>query len=245
MSGKSVEKDWKSVWRVEEIEEVDEDKPTSGLVARSLSRHAKGAKVLDAGSGLGNWVCNWQRKGYEAYGIEIVQEAVERSREYANSKKLDCKFLVGDVRKMSFPDNFFDAVFSFGTIEHFDETLSALQEFYRVTKSGGTCFITTPNVYSVRTFITRPILSILKSPRFGYQGFEKSFTPSQLAEMMKSAGFDKLDYGIAPDGIMLGDFYRFFPVVGKYLELLPKKVSLWVESHQSILGHTAYCAGIK
>ena len=242
---KSVEKDWKNVWRVEEIKEAEEDKPASKLVAGFLSKYPKGSKVLDAGSGLGSWVFNWQKKGYEAYGVEIVSEAVGRSREYAGLKKLDCKFLVGDIRKMSFPDNFFDAVFSFGTVEHFDETFPAIQELYRVTKNDGTCFITTPNVYSVRTFLTRPILNVLKNPRLGYQGFEKSFTPLQLAEMMKTAGFRELKYGIAPDGILLGDFYQFIPFVGKYIGFLPKKISLWVESHQSKLGHTAYCAGVK
>ena len=242
---KSVEKDWKNVWRVEEMKEVEEDKPASKLVAGFLSKYPKGSKVLDAGSGLGSWVFNWQKKGYEAYGVEIVSEAVGRSREYAGLKKLDCKFLVGDIRKMSFPDNFFDAVFSFGTVEHFDETFPAIQELYRVTKNDGTCFITTPNVYSVRTFLTRPILNVLKNPRLGYQGFEKSFTPLQLAGMMKTAGFKELKHGIAPDGILLGDFYQFIPLVGKYIGFLPKKISLWVESHQSKLGHTAYCAGVK
>jgi len=111
---KSVEKDWKNVWRVEEIKEAEEDKPASKLVAGFLSKYPKGSKVLDAGSGLGSWVFNWQKKGYEAYGVEIVSEAVGRSREYAGLKKLDCKFLVGDIRKMFFPDNFFDACLVLG-----------------------------------------------------------------------------------------------------------------------------------
>ena len=241
----SLEKDWGNVWELEEIKEITEKAPFDKVVSDILSKYQKGSRVLDAGSGLGKWVFNWQRKGYQAYGIDIVFEAVKRSREYAKKNNLDCQFLVGDVRKMPFSDNFFDFIFSYGTIEHFPESPQAIKEFCRVLKEGGTCLVTTPNVYSVRTFLTRPILKILKNPQLGYQGYEKSFTPKKLFKMMEKVGFKELKCGILPDGILLGDFYKFIPLLGKYLSLLPKKISFWVENHQSILGHTSYCIGVK
>jgi|GEM_PF-2808536 len=244
-NSKQIEKDWGSVWELEEIKEADEKDPTFGIVSSILSRYSLGARILDAGSGTGKWVFFTQRKGYEAYGIDIVHRVIKRSCEYARNNSLDCKFKVGDVRRMSFPDNFFDVIISFGTIEHFPESSVAVKEFYRTLKIGGTCFITTPNIYCVRTFITRPILKILKNPRLGYQGYEKSFTPNQLFKMMKDAGFKNLKFGILPDGILLGNFYKFIPIAGKYLANFFRKISFWIEKRQSKFGHTSFCIGTK
>lgn len=245
MNNKQIEKDWENVWRLEKMKKVTEKDSAYKMVRDVLFKYPKGSRILDAGSGLGQWVFYWQRKGYLAYGIDIVSEAVKRCQEYAKLNNLDCQFLIEDIRDMPFSDNFFDAIFSFGTIEHFKESSQALKEFYRTLKKRGTCFITTPNVHSVRTFITRPILKILKNPNLGYQGFEKSFTPKQLSKMMGEAGFKELQFGILPDGVLLGDFYKFIPIIGKYLSFLPRKISFWIESHQSKLGHTSYCIGVK
>lgn len=241
----SLEKDWENVWELEEIVEINKKDPAYQIVLDILSKCPKGSKILDAGSGLGRWVFFCQRKGYDSYGIEIVTKALERSKEYAKSENLDCRFLIGDVRRLPFPNNFFDVILSFGTIEHFLESQKAIKEFYRTLKEGGTCFVTTPNVYSARSLITRPILNILKNPKIGYQGYEKSFTPKKLAEMMREAGLKEIKFGILPDGTFLGEFYKFIPFIGKYLLYLARKISFWVESHQSKLGHTSFCIGNK
>jgi len=237
--------DWGKVWERADMFEINENEPALIKVSAILSKYKKGSRVLDAGSGLGQWIFYCQKKCFDSYGIEIVPKAVERCKEYSKRVKLEAKFLAGDVRNMPFAGNFFDVILSFGTIEHFPETYQAIREYYRTIKPGGTCFITTPNIYSARTFITRPILKVLKSPKLGYQGYEKSFSPKELAEMMSKAGFKEIKYGILPDGAFLGEFYKFIPLVGIYIFSITKKISFWIESHQSRLGHTAYCTGVK
>jgi len=245
MNNEQIEKNWGNVWELEKIEEATQSDPAHKLFSNILSKYPKGAKVLDAGSGLGKWVFSFQKKGYQAYGVDIVAEVVKRCQKHARENNLACQFSIGDVRNLAFSDNFFDVIISYGTIEHFVETEDAVKEFYRVLGKDGTCLITTPNVYCARTFITRPILNILKNPKLGYQGYEKSFTPKQLSQIMKKVGFKNLDYGIIPDGVFLGDFYRFIPVIGKYFLPIARKISFWIEKRQSKLGHTAYCLGIK
>lgn len=245
MATNSLEKDWENVWRGESIQEITKDDPAYKLVGGILLKYPNGCRILDAGSGLGRWVFYWQGTGCKAYGIELVAKAVERSKEYAQKNNLGCQFIIGDVRNMPFSDNFFDIVMSFGTIEHFLDSSKAVKEFYRVVKKGGTCLVTCPNIYSARSLITRPILNILKSPKFGYQGYEKSFRPRVLAKMMEEAGFKEIKFGILPDGALLGEFYKFIPIIGKYLFCLMRKISFFIEKRQSILGHTSYCWGIK
>lgn len=219
----SLEKDWENVWELEEIEEITEKAPFDKVVSDILSKYQKGSRVLDAGSGLGKWVFNWQRKGYQAYGIDIVSDAVKRSQEYAKKNNLDCQFLVGDVRKMPFSDNFFEVIFNFGTIEHFQEVLTAVEEFYRTLKKGGTCFTITPNPYSFHGLIGLPILNLLKKPEIGYKGRETTYTPKELFQIMTKAGFHNVKCGILPTGELLGSFYPLIPVIGKYIYYLSKK----------------------
>jgi ubiquinone/menaquinone biosynthesis C-methylase UbiE len=240
-----LKKNWHNVWELERIREVAENSPVFNMVSDVLSEYPKESRILDAGSGLGRWVFYFQRRGYKGYGIDIVPEAVRRCREYAAKQNLNCRFLAGDIRNMSFPENYFKAITSFGAIEHFPESLEALKEFYRVLEKGGTCLVTVPNIYSVRTFFTRPLLNIIKSPKLGYQGEERSFSPAKLAEMMKKAGFYNIKYGILPDGDFLGECYRFIPLIGNPVFSLCRRISFWIERRQSKLGHTSYCIGKK
>jgi ubiquinone/menaquinone biosynthesis C-methylase UbiE len=51
------------------------------------------------------------------------------------------------VRDLPFRDASFDAIYSIGTIEHFDETERAVEEMARVLKPGGRAIIGVPNRY--------------------------------------------------------------------------------------------------
>jgi SAM-dependent methyltransferase len=55
------------------------------------------------------------------------------------------RFVVGDIRKTEFADEYFDACFSWGTFEHFEEGLgSCLREARRILKPDGWLFISVP-----------------------------------------------------------------------------------------------------
>jgi len=245
MARTSLIKDWANVWELERIDEVSSKDPAFKKVSEIMSGIKKKARILDAGSGLGRWVFYFQKKGYKGFGVDVVPEAIKRAREYAEKNKLNCDFRTADIRALPFSKDFFSAIFSFGTIEHFSDSSKAVKEFYRTLEKGGKCFVTVPNVYSARTFLTRPILKILKNPKLGYQGYERSFTPKKLARIMEEAGFKETECGILPDGSFLGEFYRFIPVVGRSVFSLTKKISFEIENRQSFLGHTTYCIGTK
>lgn len=242
----SLEKDWGNVWKIEKsVREINKSAGHYKKLQNILSKYSPGSKVLDAGSGLGKWVFDWQRQGYQAYGIDIVSDAIKRCQEYAKQNNLGCQFLKGDVRNMPFSDNFFEVIVSFGTIEHFQEVLVAVKEFYRTLKKGGTCFITTPNTYSFHGLIGLPILNLLKRPEIGYRGWETTYTPKELSKIMAGAGFDNIECGILPTGELLGSFYPLIPVVNEHIYSLSKKISYFIEKRQSIVGLESYACGVK
>jgi len=61
--------------------------------------------------------------------------------------KPHCKFVIGDARQLSFPDNHFSVVFSSDMLEHFDKSsgVQVLKESYRTLKPGGCTKIIVPD----------------------------------------------------------------------------------------------------
>lgn len=123
------------------------------FVASETKKHvAQGGKVLDAGCGLARTVWGLREAGYDAYGIDYAAATVRAVNEIA--PELDVR--EADVRKLPFDDGFFDAVWSLGVIEHFQEGYRAIiDEMKRVIRPGGLAFVTVPSMSPMRRLKTR------------------------------------------------------------------------------------------
>lgn len=122
--------------------------------------------------------------GAQVYGIDISEPILTQARRAFEGKPLRCA--VSDVRELPFRDGSFDAIYSMGTIEHFDETERAVAEMARVLKVGGHAIIGVPNRYDP---FLRPLLAtILQSVGWYGYGYEKSYSRRGLREMLQRAG---------------------------------------------------------
>jgi SAM-dependent methyltransferase len=107
----------------------------------------KGAKVLEAGCGRGQYVLGLASLGYDAHGIDFAAETVRRVREAYPHLPVRC----GDVRALPYGDNEFDGYWSLGVIEHFyDGYGPILREARRVLKPDGYAFVTFPHMSRLR-----------------------------------------------------------------------------------------------
>lgn len=94
-----------------------------------------GARVLDAGSGLGLYVAHMREAGAEVYGVEL---------DHAKAAAVPgC--LVASVTGLPYSDGVFDLVLSHEVIEHVDDDARAVREAYRVLKPGGRMVVFCPN----------------------------------------------------------------------------------------------------
>jgi SAM-dependent methyltransferase len=107
-------------WEKDMINEIT-DKISEGRIER----------ILEVGCSNGRWL-RWfcQEYNCEAYGID---------NNPAGFQKRDINFTVGDAFRLPYRDNFFDAVFSKGFLEHFKkhERFLMLKEQKRVLKNDG------------------------------------------------------------------------------------------------------------
>jgi ubiquinone/menaquinone biosynthesis C-methylase UbiE len=109
----------------------------------------KGGRVLDYGCGSGLWTIFMAASGKaeKVYGIDYSYERIENLNWLR--KRLDLENAVevkkGDVHKLDFPDNFFDACLASEVLSHVKDLEAALGEISRTLKKGGVVFISDGN----------------------------------------------------------------------------------------------------
>lgn len=102
----------------------------------------KVSSILEIGPGRGEFAEEVTLRGYQYYGIEPSQSL---SEELVRKKY---RIINKSVPPIDFPDNFFNIVYSFDVIEHFQgysEAFRFIEESMRVLKEGGVVCIIAPN----------------------------------------------------------------------------------------------------
>jgi len=135
---------WQSTDLIGKVKAVKNNRFVKKFTTKFLK---PGTRILEGGCGIGQNVYGLKSWGYEAYGVDFAKETVERTkREFP-----ELKISVQDVRKLNFPDNFFEGYWSLGVIEHFWEGYDEiLKEAKRVIKPGGYLFLTFPYMSPLR-----------------------------------------------------------------------------------------------
>jgi ubiquinone/menaquinone biosynthesis C-methylase UbiE len=102
-----------------------------------LIGNIRGKKVLDAGCGGGFYALWLSEKGAKVLGIDGSEEMVKIAKEKASRKKLNVKFLIGDVTDLRIEDGVFDLVLSTLVLMEFKELDKTISELVRVTRNRG------------------------------------------------------------------------------------------------------------
>jgi SAM-dependent methyltransferase len=124
------------------------------------------------------------QRGAHAYGVDISEPTLKQARAAFDGNPLRCA--VSDVRDLPFRDGSFDAIYSMGTVEHFDETERAIAEIVRVLKPGGRAIVGVPNRHD--PFLRPLMATVLQAVGLYGYGYEKSYSRSALKQMLERAG---------------------------------------------------------
>ena len=124
--------------------EVGLTKHIGGLEATEvileLCHISKGMYVLDVGCGAGiTPVFIAKRYGCRVVGVDISEGMVKRSKESIKRERVTdrVEFRVADAQDLPFDDNSFDAVITESVTAFPEDKQKAVNEYVRVTKSGG------------------------------------------------------------------------------------------------------------
>jgi SAM-dependent methyltransferase len=109
--------------------------------------------VLDAGCGDGKLTSLIAPLVQRIHGVDNQEFPIKFAKLIFNKLKIqNANLSVEDVTNLEFADNFFDKIVCFDVIEHLPKGLAinAINELYRVLKSGGRLYLTTPNREELR-----------------------------------------------------------------------------------------------
>jgi ubiquinone/menaquinone biosynthesis C-methylase UbiE len=164
-------------------------------------------------------ILSWAAKeGMDIYGLDISEYLVEKSKENFKKEGLPATFIQSDIRNISFPDNYFDYLYTMGTIEHVPDYEKAVREIYRVLKPKGKAIVGVPYLYD--PFLRPLIVWIMDIFNLYPYSPEKAFSWGELEDLLKNSGFEVVDKtGILfmPGILRMADLFFF-----KYAKPLTK-----------------------
>ena len=191
----AIESQWTRIWEQGGGPQGRADgitrKPEFKIMWPYIRQLPKGSRILDGGCGIGDWVLWLTRAGYPTVGLDVSKITIGKLKQMFS----DMEFAVGDIRETGFPDESFDAYFSWGTFEHFEEGFGrVVTEAFRVLKPGAYLFTSMPFV-NLRHAIRGTLLERWRlSPQTQRMRFYQwRLTRSELATILARHGFEVED----------------------------------------------------
>jgi ubiquinone/menaquinone biosynthesis C-methylase UbiE len=113
----------------------------------------RGKDVLEIGCGIGTDGLEFARNGANYVGIDLTPQSVALAKERFDLFGIPGRFEVVNAEELSFADDSFDHVYSFGVIHHSPTPEKIVQEIHRVLKRGGTFTLMIYNRSSVNYYV--------------------------------------------------------------------------------------------
>jgi 2-polyprenyl-3-methyl-5-hydroxy-6-metoxy-1,4-benzoquinol methylase len=154
---------------------------------RLIARYSPGKKILDIGSGTGEFLNELDQKGYSVIGLEPNEAARKQSiSNYTLS-------ILEPGKSQEFNEDSFDAVTMWHVLEHVHRLNEQVSEINRLLKTGGVAVIAVPNPSSADASIYKEVWAGYDVPRHLYH-----FTPSTIERLFDKHGFSMIKKKIMP-----------------------------------------------
>jgi len=205
--------------------------PRFKMIKKNLS-----GPILDVGCGRGDWVKFLSSAGYKTSGLDYSRAMID-SCIAANDQS---EFICADLRAMPFDSESFNAIISWGVIEH-DENgpTAALREFYRVLSRGGKILVTVPvdSIWQRRSSQISFGKNLENSNFFQY-----FFTQDELCNFCRLSGFEVKQWGYLSRPHPALVFPRLYNMNNKFLNRILQALSLLARAEKA---NMIYCLAQK
>lgn len=137
-------------------------------------------KILDVGCGIGYFLEVAKERGWEVYGTEYTDKAIE----ICSEKGVEMK--QGKLNPSDFEPESFDILTSFEVLEHINNQTEEINNFQKLLRKGGLVYLTTPNFNSLLRYRLKEKYNVITYPEhLAY------FTPKTLNSLFSKYGFSK------------------------------------------------------
>lgn len=185
-------------------------------------------KVLELGCGSCANLWMVAKEGFDAYGIDLSQQAIELGKIMLNNWNVKADLKVGNITNLPYPDNSMDVI-----CDIFSSYCLCVEDFYkcvreicRVLKEGGRFFSYSPSTNSGAFKNYKPAKKIDKftlngikrknSPYYGNNYTFRFISPKDYNKMLEGTGL-KVEYleVISKSYNHMKEIFEFVTIVGK------------------------------
>ena len=164
---------------------------------KGLLKYKKNGRLLDIGFGCGTFLKLAKESGFDVYGIEISDYACQYVKD-----KLGVDIFCGDLKKAHLPEESFDVVTIWHTLEHLLNPSETLEEIHRILKKDGLLIVAVPNL---NNFITRILYFLARWKTLKLFSIDAKelhlyhFSSHTLTSILEKTGFQvmKIDLDLA------------------------------------------------
>jgi len=172
----------------------------------------EGQQVLDVGCGNGRLYDLLKDKKVNYVGVDNSEEMIKHARERFEDQKTGCIFEVGNILKLNYPAESFDAVFAIAVLHHIPSKklrIQALNEVKRVLKTGGYFILTVWDLWGQNKYLPHILTSCLKKffgmssldykdvmvpwkrpdGKVATERYVHAFTKGEIKRLVKQVGF--------------------------------------------------------
>ena len=150
-----------------------------------ISEQKSGAKLLEIGCGMGTDLLQLARRDLLVTGVDLTEEGIKLAKKRFEIYGLPAELKVDDAENLSFAEDSFDVVYSFGVLHHTPDTQKSINEVYRVLNPGGLAVIMLYHKMSYNYLIHK----LLNAPFDGNKNdrcpIERAYTRSEIQLMFR------------------------------------------------------------
>lgn len=166
------------------------------FIARNYySSNREQIKILDFGCGAGAQTWYLAREGFDVYGFDGSESAIEKVRCRFEKEHLKAHLKVADALDLDYQDNFFDAVVDNVCIYSnlLDNIKAMYKDVYRMLKKGGklfsSCFGKRTYGYGSGVALEEDTFARITEGVLAGRGTTHFFTSEALRQILEESGF--------------------------------------------------------
>lgn len=160
----------------------DGEKKRQLRTLKGIEGFKKPGKILDIGIGTGLFLRLAKVHGWELYGCDISEYAINRQK-----IQNEATLFTGELKGLALKDNFFDAINMRHTLEHISDDKETLNKAYKVLGPGGVISISVPNSFGIHAKVFGE-----SWPHWSKPYHVNFYSKESLVKLVEGSGFEIL-----------------------------------------------------
>lgn len=192
-------------------------------------------KFLEIGCSPGRWLIYFNREfGYQATGVEYTEIGANLSKENIMASGITGEILNEDVFKTSLAKESFDTVFSYGFLEHFQNSENVIKTHWNLIKKGGYMILVVPNFKNSINYLIQRLIdkdNIEKHKLISAKDLKKYFHNSITNGKILFSGYAGIYYPwVINISKLRGMKYKIFDFFARYSQAAIRRLNIQKET---------------